>query len=425
MILYDTHRLSDFLEKYFGDSLIIMEGDKDIAGKLGILLKIATNKESIQHRLHRISEICDYSFDKYNESFLMRKKYSNTLELPCVTSGEYLVFCKNISDILHSRILGDPPQGNSIPEILQSLSESESESIQKDFVPIRNLNPGTQAMLLKKITASVYSSIRFNSDQVLYFSHNLDNSTLDLQNSELQTPLITINSHPKNSNSIGYPLNKDSGESNPELKKINISFESSNLMNVIHIMNKKIRKDYYNIDNSLKNKPICVTNLVKFDTSIIARGISLLYDLKITKNSDRCLIHQKKSIFQDNYNFSNEFDLVMPFPLRRIYQHQNLTISANAQIYSLIPQINKQKSKSFPCAELHELDKSAIMLRICHQLLNSINEDTVKISRNLTNNANNLEIRYLSLKNKVIVLEIIVNKLGIRMNGIKFSYIAQ
>lgn len=366
-----SERLSKFLAEEMPSTLIVIEGDRWIdkdKAALGVLVHADTRPLT---KLMQIGEQCDYTVEEYEGAFLLRKRYSDPRELPCVSAEEVITYVQEVLKAA-TPLFGkaeDRDSYSSIHRLLLSLPEEDWKQIQTGVLPVTALNAeGRQA--LDSIINQIYHSPLFDTGELFIgWSNRFAKAYLSLRDDGT----VDIKCDPGQAFTLFARIEgADKGESDDALL-VNASFSSTNLSDILLTLNAQSKEGkIFGAAKPLLYTPVSIAGIASATPRRVFRCIARLYGYDIIAKGAVGQLSSKRIASNGATNIGMRVAAALPLPLKRTIEGENYRMPATMLLSALVPKLYKETTHTLPVPSLSRLQRTALVYQLFSQLAMNI-----------------------------------------------------
>lgn len=383
-----SETLSRFLQANLNSRLIVLEGDCYIDHNRQELDKIVRGNTTAWQKVSEIAGKCDYEAVQYQGAYLLNKRYSDLNELPCVSTEELVEFSEEVFRAVSPMLTkaGEITGTKVIHNLLLSLPEDEWKLVQQEPLPVQRLSTQSKQNLVNLFTESFYGGLRNYSNLVRLHCQNLDDAQLEIASFPDGISYFQLRVYTEGKAGEAWSImprdNAVAGEFDAEKALyVNASFSSTKIQDVLKELNNRSEgKITFSASVSLLHKPVSVSGLETSPPAQVLRCIARLYNLRVLARSgttgNRMELARERFIPDPNVDILHSVAASLPSPLRKTLVKRSYDPPTKGLIFRLLPEAQKQKSKSLPVRDLGRLEKIAIVLNVFQQMGTEVSHPT-------------------------------------------------
>ncbi len=381
------------MSKYLQDNLktevmIVIEGDKLIEkNKIG---NIINENISMKEKLYKIADVCDYEIIKNDNDYLFVKQYSEANEVPCVTPEELSFYGTEVNKFVISLFKAHKDVGLHLRDFILALSDEEWREIKSDGISYGNLSLGSKSRMSDMFLETFYGTLYRGSILAKYLSYS-ENDKIVIKSSDreeiayLMYQVNKIFEADKWSQKFEWGLLKEDSVSignnktdYKSLKKSNISFyECPTLKDIFQWISADNKEISFYLSDKLYDKPISIVGYSPEKAVRLVRDIGKIYDLKIDYDGKKIGLLPKK-IKRKNMDFGANIFEFMPRPLRKYIQQRPIDPIARRIAWTLLPDIQKEKTKKLRADKIDQLRRVGIALNVSSRMISEVKDNDMR-----------------------------------------------
>jgi hypothetical protein len=290
-----------------------------------------------EEMVHRLADAFDYELFRdergrlpQGKVYALRKRYTDPRDLPSVTFEECHAAVADIKRIL-SAFAPDPPvprQVDLVLQIMNTLTPEQVERSRKEGIPVRALRPDQQAQI-RRMASHLFVGVNLRG---------ADNSLRALESRRKST--VCVRSH-KDKNVVGFecvfpgvkPTFYPAGQTynlfvfapqGDELTELATLYRenapATTLGAVVDSLGKNAPGATLEIDEILRDKPVCVAGMAFAPPERVMGALSDIYGLRLVGDSGRkslALLRRRPNLPRDVSAVYDAVRTALPDPIRR------------------------------------------------------------------------------------------------------------
>ncbi|MGC4046165.1 MAG: hypothetical protein QM758_20440 [Armatimonas sp.] len=354
--------LSEALKENFKGSVIVIEGNRFIDdASIGGIVR---SNQTIREKLEQVANLADYSLQRFENGYLLSKKYTDGKEVPCTTDLEILDFSRKAKKVVDLFVGSDASSRVGVNRLVNLLTEEQLQKAKDDVLPVASMNGAQKNSFSEMIYHLYFSGLRplgapagtiLYPDKAAVCIDSLDREDKSLCYREPQAPLQKWPF-----GSISTPAVTPYAEH----KRRNISFFGPSIGTITKALSDKSESVPYSCNPILAGKPVFLVNGEKASADDIVNMIARLYNLRVVNDGKGKKIDVKNTAIAQDAHLAKYLASIAPPSLIRAYAHHNLGDLTQDILKQVTRELIQKKKTEMPYKDMDELNKNCMVVQI-------------------------------------------------------------